>query len=243
MANGKGRNSGVRIALIGCALGILAAALAIGAGLGNRFYLWTFREGFAALGWIAYVGAGAAAISALGVVLAWKQGRGALIMALIGLVLGAAVAWIPYQGQSTLPDVTTDTANPPVFVAAPEIRKKTRARTSTDYTAEKAATQAKSYPDIKPVIVMVSPDVAFDKALAVVKAMGLEIIAADKPALRIEAADTTFWFGFKDDVVIRITPAPEGAPVDIRSTSRVGGRDGGTNAARVRNITAKIAAN
>lgn len=235
--------------MAGCALGVIATALAVGAGLGNRFSLWSFREGFAALGWIAYVGAGAAAVSALGVALSWKQGRAALVLALIGLVSGAAVAWIPYQGQKTLrasprlPDVTTDTANPPAFVAALDVRKKAKARNTTDYTAEKAATQAKSYPDIKPLVVKVPPDVAFDKALAVVKAMGLEIIAADRPALRIEATDMTFWFGFRDDVVIRITPATEGARVDIRSTSRVGGRDGGTNAARVRNIARRIAGN
>ena len=48
------------------------------------------------------------------------------------------------------------------------------------------------------------PDAAFDKALATIKAAGLEILAADKAAGRIEAVATTFWFGFKDDVVIRL---------------------------------------
>jgi uncharacterized protein (DUF1499 family) len=51
---------------------------------------------------------------------------------------------------------------------------------------------------------------------------------------RIEATDTTFWFGFKDDIVIRVTPADNGSRVDIRSVSRVGKSDVGMNAKRIR---------
>jgi uncharacterized protein (DUF1499 family) len=65
--------------------------------------------------------------------------------------------------------------------------------------------------------------------------MGWEIAEADAAAGRIEATDTTFWFGFKDDVVIRIRPAEDGGSiVDIRSKSRVGMSDVGANAARIR---------
>ena len=48
-----------------------------------------------------------------------------------------------------------------------------------------------------------------------------------------EATDTTFWFGFKDDVVVRITPAGSGSRIDVRSVSRVGNSDVGTNAKRI----------
>src|SRR3990172_97727 len=52
---------------------------------------------------------------------------------------------------------------------------------------------------------------------------------------RIEAVATTRWFGFRDDIVIRISPAPNGGSVlDIRSVSRVGLSDIGTNARRIR---------
>ena len=51
---------------------------------------------------------------------------------------------------------------------------------------------------------------------------------------RIEASDTTFWFGFIDDVVIRIEPDGNGSTLDIRSKSRVGRSDVGANAARIR---------
>ena len=52
-------------------------------------------------------------------------------------------------------------------------------------------------------------------------------------SLRIEATDTTLWFGFKDDVVVRITSAPTGSRMDVRSVSRVGKSDLGTNARRI----------
>ena len=58
--------------------------------------------------------------------------------------------------------------------------------------------------------------------------------------LRIEATDRTFWFGFKDDVVIRITPEPDGSRVDVRSLSRVGKSDVGTNAKRIRAYLRKL---
>ena len=63
--------------------------------------------------------------------------------------------------------------------------------------------------------------------------MGWEILAAEKGEGRIEATDTTFWFGFKDDVVIRIQPAETGSRIDVRSASRVGVGDLGVNATRI----------
>jgi hypothetical protein len=47
------------------------------------------------------------------------------------------------------------------------------------------------------------------------------------------ARATTFWFGFKDDIVIRVKPA-NGSHVDVRSLSRVGVGDASTNAQRIR---------
>ena len=74
--------------------------------------------------------------------------------------------------------------------------------------------------------------------------MGWHIVAvvtAVVPAEgRIEATDTTWYFGFKDDVVIRVRPSPNGSRVDIRSVSRVGLGDVGTNARRIREYTAKL---
>ncbi len=50
---------------------------------------------------------------------------------------------------------------------------------------------------------------------------------------RIEATDTTALFGFKDDIVVRVRPAGNGSRVDVRSVSRIGSSDVGTNARRI----------
>jgi uncharacterized protein (DUF1499 family) len=88
----------------------------------------------------------------------------------------------------------------------------------------------------------VPPDVAFDKALAAAREMGWDIVDAKPAEGRIEATDTTFWFGFKDDVVIRISPTSEGSRIDVRSVSRVGRSDIGTNAKRIRAYLEKLKA-
>jgi uncharacterized protein (DUF1499 family) len=72
--------------------------------------------------------------------------------------------------------------------------------------------------------------------------MGWELVASDPIAGRIEATDTTFWFGFTDDIVIRVSPRGGGSRVDIRSVSRVGISDVGTNAARIRKYLAALKA-
>ena len=70
--------------------------------------------------------------------------------------------------------------------------------------------------------------------------MGWDIVAVAPQDLRIEATDTTLLFGFKDDVVVRIRPQDGGSRVDVRSVSRVGGSDVGTNARRVREYLGKV---
>lgn len=78
-----------------------------------------------------------------------------------------------------------------------------------------------------------APESVFPKAMAAVEAMNWESVKGDSKAGRIEAVATTFWFGFRDDVQVRVTPAGSGSQVEIRSKSRVGRGDSGTNARRI----------
>ncbi len=72
--------------------------------------------------------------------------------------------------------------------------------------------------------------------------MGWKIVDENQAEGRIEATATTRWFGFKDDVVIRIAPSGgNGSRVDVRSVSRVGRSDVGTNARRIRAFLKKFA--
>jgi uncharacterized protein (DUF1499 family) len=75
----------------------------------------------------------------------------------------------------------------------------------------------------------------------VARQTGWKIVDENQAEGRIEATATTRWFGFKDDIVIRIAPsAGNGSRVDIRSVSRVGRSDLGTNARRIRAFLEKF---
>jgi uncharacterized protein (DUF1499 family) len=106
-----------------------------------------------------------------------------------------------------------------------------------------AAAQRAAYPDLRPLAVDRAPADAFDSALAAAREMGWQIIATDAALGRIEATASTPWFGFNDDVVIRVTSVEGGGSrIDIRSASRIGRGDLGANARRIRAYLAKVAA-
>jgi uncharacterized protein (DUF1499 family) len=110
--------------------------------------------------------------------------------------------------------------------------------------AEFARQQRAAYPDILPIVLPVPPREAFARAVAAAEAMGWEVVGRDAAAGTIEAVDITKWFGFKDDIAIRVRPAQDGSPnlsrVDIRSKSRVGRSDIGTNARRIRGYAERL---
>src|SRR5262249_3769316 len=105
---------------------------------------------------------------------------------------------------------------------------------------ETAAKQRAGYPDLKPLDLPVPPATAFARALDAAKRSGWEIDASDPASGRIEATDVTPWFGFRDDVVVRVTPTSSGSRIDVRSLSRVGRGDLGMNANRIRGYLEKI---
>ena len=147
-------------------------------------------------------------------------------------------ALISGGGAPAIHDITTDTENPPAFVAAVALNEPGR----TDYDGESiAAQQRAAYPDIEPVTLAVDTAAAFELALATVEQLGWEILDTDATAGRIEATDRTFWFGFADDVVVRIRDTGAGSSrVDVRSISRVGVGDLGANANRLREFLAAL---
>ena len=93
--------------------------------------------------------------------------------------------------------------------------------------------QANAYPEIEPLFVSDSPLDAFQRAEEVIASMGMEFVTRNQSEGVIEAVAETQWFGFKDDVAIRILPVGEGSRIDVRSVSRVGLSDLGANAKRV----------
>jgi uncharacterized protein (DUF1499 family) len=219
---------------------LVSAVAAILAGLGSRMGWWHFRTGFQILTWAAYGGLGSAIIGFIGCLAAlWRGQRRGAWLALVGLIVGLIVVGMPWQMKRTaqrvppIHDITTDTDDPPRFVDILPLRK--YAPNAADYGGpDLAAQQHAAYPDIQPVTLRLPSQQTFTQAIRATDAMGWDIVAVSPAEGRIEATDTTLWFGFKDDIVVRIQARGDESRIDVRSVSRVGKSDVGTNAQRIR---------
>jgi uncharacterized protein (DUF1499 family) len=236
-----------RLALGSVLLALLASGGLLLAGVSNRWQWMDFRSALTLFRWAAYGGAAAAVLSLLSVMRTRPgSGRRGLSLAVGGLVIGLIVVGIPWRwGQKAqrLPfihDITTDLESPPAFVALLPLRA--GAPNPTEYGGpEVAAQQRAGYPTLGPLSLQIPPQQAFVHALAAAQEMGWEIVASEPKEGRIEATATTLWFGFKDDVVVRVTPVPGGSRIDVRSVSRVGRSDVGANAERIAAYLAWVA--
>ena len=220
---------------------VISVGLLAGGPIGWRIGWWHFRFAFTTLmPWAFYLGVAAAIVSFLTLLFGrWRRDGGRLAMALLAFVAGGLVAYVPWHYdrlRQTLPaihDITTDPANPPAFSAVVPSRE-AAGPNRVNYEGDKVAVQQRqAYPDIVPLVLALPPAAAFNRALDTAKAMGWTIVTADDVGGRIEASDRSRWFGFTDDIVIRVTPAGSVSRVDLRSSSRVGRSDFGVNAARI----------
>jgi hypothetical protein len=224
----------------------LATALVVAAsGFGTRFGAWNYLTGFAILRYATYA---ALAIAVVGLVALCmpqvRAGRTRLIGIALALALAASAVplfWM-WQARALPPinDISTDLGNPPQFDKIVPLRA--RAPVPARYAGtETARLQRASYPDIRTRVVSRPPESVFEQALALARDAGWTIVASDPKTGIIEATATSFWFGFKDDIVIRVWRAGNTASrVDMRSVSRVGKSDLGANAARVRAFMSRI---
>ena len=181
---------------------------------------------------------------------AFDRSRAIAVIALSLVVTIVAGFWIS-RGGGTPPihDVTTDLKDPPAFNDVVLLRSAAGAVNSVEYQRTQSIrgnkfnvpdAQRRAYPDIQPLALPRPPAQAFQMAQQVARDMGWDIVAVVPSEGRIEATDTTWYFGFKDDVVIRVVPGSTGSRVDVRSESRVGLGDAGTNARRVRAYLTKL---
>lgn len=237
-----GRPETSKASSIGLWLGLLGVLVLLVAGPGYRWHLWNIQVGLLMIPAALLLGLAAVILSLIGMVRSQSKGR-----ALLALILGLIAAGLPASNinkaaHAPIHDVTTDTTNPPQFVAVMVARNAVQHGNSTAYDEKTAQKQREIYPDITPISLDVPPVQAFDRALAAARSFGWEIVANDPSQGHIEATATTFWFGFKDDVVIRVTPQGNGSRVDVRSLSRIGESDVGVNANRVRSYVTKLKA-
>ncbi|MFD2190984.1 DUF1499 domain-containing protein [Pistricoccus aurantiacus] len=217
---------------------LLAAAVVMGgSGPAYRMEWISLGEAFTFLRRGAYLAIGAGAVGLVALIVAGFCRR--WVPALVGGLVSVAVVGmmiVPLQmmqrSQSVPPihDITTDLDNPPAFEALATARE--AAPNSVDYPGEDTARQQReAYPAIQPIVFEQPLADVMQAAEETAQAQGWEIASVTEN--KIEATATTRWFGFKDDVVIRLTETDEGVRVDMRSASRFGASDVGTNAARI----------
>jgi uncharacterized protein (DUF1499 family) len=198
---------------------------------------------------VAVVGGGLAVAASLvaAALAARRENRRGLVLALVAALVSAAVVVVPLrlraaaQALPPIHDVSTDLEDPPALDAVLPLRGE-GANPARHGGPEVAAQQRAAYPDVAPAYLDVAPGEAFERALAAARDMGWEIVDARPERARIEATATTRWFGFRDDVVVRLRPSGPGTRVDVRSVSRVGRGDAGANAARIREYLERLGA-
>jgi uncharacterized protein (DUF1499 family) len=198
---------------------------------------------------------GALVFALFGIVLAlgafiviWREGIGGGGYAFTAVAIGVALLAYPaYLGARAyrLPminDVTTDPINPPRF----DVVARLRPRGTVEYAGLYAAEQQRdAYPDIEPLEVTTTPQIAYEVALAAIIKRKWRIVVERAPQAgrrdgQIEAVARTAIMGFRDDVAVRIRAVTDGARIDVRSASRYGRHDLGANASRIRSLIEEI---
>jgi uncharacterized protein (DUF1499 family) len=245
--SGGRRRTATGISTAALLLAVIGVLVLASAGFGYRFGWWGVRPAFTILRVSVYA---AIVVAAVGVIAAIAslvaRHRVATAGAILAVLLAAGTAAVPLAMQRTaqsvphIHDITTDTDNPPTFVALRAVRE--RAPNGVDYGGPAvAAEQRAGYPDLAPLMLRVPPDRAFALAETTAKGLGWQIASAVPAEGRLEATDTTRWFHFKDDIVVRVGAAPDGSRVDVRSVSRIGRSDLGANARRIRAFLSALA--
>lgn len=227
----------------------LSAAIAALAVMGYRFGLMNYQValiiilGGAALGMMAIL---SAIVSILAIITAVDTKVTGTLSALAGLALGLAVVvpvFLTIQAGYKVPrihDITTDLQNPPSFGTVLTLRTTEHNSVDRKTPANLTELQQAGYPDLGPLLIDKDPSLVFAEAVALVKARGWDIITDSAENGIIEATDTTRIMGFKDDVVIRVSAKADKTIVDMRSASRIGISDMGTNAARIKAFLADL---
>jgi uncharacterized protein (DUF1499 family) len=168
-------------------------------------------------------------------------GRAFAAMGIAGALL-AYPAFLTYRAYKLpwLYDITTDPIDPPRYEALARLRP--REANPIAYAGLYAAEQQRgAYPDIEPLDEDATPEMAFKAALAVITKRKWIIIdrrppQPGRPEGHIEAVARTLIMGLRDDVVVRVRGGPDGSRIDLRSSSRFGSFDFGSNAARIRSL-------
>lgn len=237
-----------KMRVIGGVLALVGALAFLGSGYGYQWGWWGLGTAFRILllwgGIIALIGFLG---SMTGLIFSPSHSsRTHLVLAIVGILLGGSTVtalsyWANEAGKyPPIHDITTDTESPPAFKAIVPLRRD--APNMTEYGGEKIAKiQKEHYPEIKTLYMGITYPDAFNRALQAAESTSWEIVDASEQEGRIEATHTLPWYGFKDDIVIRVdSVGTDSSKIDVRSVSRIGRGDIGVNAQRIRDYLARI---
>ena len=231
-------------------LALLVAAFGIYVG---RTAAVPLQAAFAVIGSALCLASLAAVLAVAAFVVIWRDGARGLGSAYAGLSLALLVlAWPGYLAGLSLAlpvinDLTTDLASPPVFSPTRQAILKRGSEAPSAYDQGFSARQRASYPDIQPITLDLGVDETYRLVLEALQPRRLTLVEAVGPQRArdeayIEAVDRSPLLRLPDDIVIRIRPSGQETRIDIRSKSRIGRHDFGSNAARIRSLSQDIAA-
>lgn len=173
--------------------------------------------------------------------------------------MAALIAFIPIIGIGSqvytaknvpfIHNISTDTVNPPAFNKVVSLRSSEHNAhvykgdsvidNATGQTL--AQLQKAAYPNVTTLVSELTKDQVHAKAKSIAQDLGWELVSSDVDAGIIEATETTLIWGFKDDVVVRITEVADNkTAIDLHSVSRIGGSDLGVNAKRIEAFLGKF---
>ena len=234
-----------RLAVWGLRLAVIAPLMMLVAGGFYRLRFVDFQIALLALAVAVLIAAVAALLGLVGAVLGARDGSANTKRAVAALVVALVALVVPLNtvrqgaGVPMIHDITTDLEDPPIFVEVP--RKRMSSDNSLDIDAEVLAAQKAYYTDIGPTMLPMAKAEAFELVREAVEASGWKVHAQKANLGYIEATASTPFFGFRDDVIIRVTEQAGTVRVDMRSASRVGLSDLGVNAGRIRDFMEMIA--
>jgi uncharacterized protein (DUF1499 family) len=190
-------------------------------------------------------------VAAAAFIVIWNEGLRGLGRAITATVIGLLlVGWptLEFARGATLPaitDITTDFSDPPRFVAVASARP--HGANPISYPGGDAARlQHAAYPGVKPFEIEANPDEVFNMLMSIVERRGWRVLDNVSPRGgerdgRIEAVARTLVMGFREDISIRVRTADKGVRIDMRSASRYGSHDFGSNARRIESFLAEFA--
>ncbi|ABG38918.1 conserved hypothetical protein [Paraglaciecola sp. T6c] len=204
-----------------------------------KFGILELGTAFAALRFGVYAGIAALVLILIQIIFMRKNisWAGVAVSAVLALIAVGLPMSMMSKAKSVPPihDISTDLVNPPKFVAIVALRAD--APNPVEYAGEETAKQQRdAYPELTTQKYSQSTEQLFDATQAAINDLGWELVNSDKSLGLVEATDTTGWFGFKDDVVVRIRTTGEESFLDVRSKSRVGKSDLGKNAERIHSL-------